>query len=79
MSYPNRRFRGTVQGIGWAILSEDARTEGVLPAVKPSLNWARLARRIPVRIQLEAPDPERPYRMGMTAVVTIRGDRDGPR
>jgi membrane fusion protein, multidrug efflux system len=49
----------------------------VLPAVKPSLNWARLAQRIPVRIELEAPDPERPYRMGMTAVVTIR--RDGAR
>jgi len=79
MSYPNRRFRGTVQGIGWAILSEDARTEGVLPAVKPSLNWARLAQRIPVRIQLEAPDPEHPFRMGMTAVVTVRGDRDGSR
>ena len=77
MSYPNRRFRGTVQGIGWAVLSEDARTEGVLPDVKPSLNWVRLAQRIPVRIQLEPADPERPYRMGMTAVVTVRGDRDG--
>ncbi len=76
MSYPDRRFRGTVQGIGWAVLSEDARTEGVLPAVRRSLNWARLAQRIPVRVQLEPPDPERPYRMGMTAVVTIRGDRD---
>ncbi len=77
LSYPNRLFRGTVQGIGWAVLSEDARTEGVLPAVKPSLNWARLAQRIPVRVELEPPDPARPYRMGMTAVVTIRGDRDG--
>ena len=77
MSYPSRRFRGTVQGIGWAVLSQDARTEGVLPDVKPSLNWARLAQRIPVRIELEPPDPERPYRMGMTAVVTVRSGRDG--
>jgi multidrug efflux system membrane fusion protein len=79
LSYPNRRFSGTVQGIGWAVLSEDARTEGVLPDVRRSLNWARLAQRIPVRVQLEPPDPERPYRMGMTAVVTIRGDRDARR
>jgi multidrug efflux system membrane fusion protein len=79
LSYPGQRFRGTVQGIGWAVLSQDARTEGVLPDVKPSLNWARLAQRIPVRVQLETPDAARPYRMGMTAVVTIRADRDGAR
>jgi membrane fusion protein, multidrug efflux system len=79
LSYPGRRFSGSVQGIGWAVLSEDARTEGVLPDVRRSLNWARLAQRIPVRIQLEPPDPDRPYRMGMTAVVTIRGDHDSPR
>jgi multidrug efflux system membrane fusion protein len=79
MSYPSRRFRGTVQGIGWAVLSQDARTEGVLPDVQPSLNWVRLAQRIPVRIELEPPDPERPYRMGMTAVVTVRSDGAGPR
>ncbi len=73
MAYPARRFHGTVQGIGWAVLSPDARTDGVLPTVQPSLNWVRLAQRIPVRITLEPPDPEQPYRMGMTAVVTVRG------
>ena len=78
MSYPHRRFRGTVQGIGWAVLSQDSRTEGVLPDVQPSLNWVRLAQRIPVRIELEPPDPALPYRMGMTAVVTVLGD-DAPR
>ena len=72
MSYPGRRFRGTVQGIGWAVLSQDARTEGVLPDVQPSLNWVRLAQRIPVRVELEPADAEQPFRMGMTAVVTVR-------
>ncbi len=75
MSYPNRRFRGTVQGIGWAIYPEGEATISGLPNVKPTLNWVRLAQRIPVRIRLEDPDPEHPYRMGMTAVVTIVGDR----
>jgi multidrug resistance efflux pump len=74
MSYPNRRFRGVVQGTGWAVLPPDGGTVGVLPDVKQTLNWVRLAQRIPVRIDLEPPDPERPYRMGMTAVVTIRPD-----
>ena len=72
LSYPGRRFRGTVEGAGWAVLSDEATTVGVLPNVAPTLNWVRLAQRIPVRIRLEAPDPDRPYRMGMTAVVTLR-------
>jgi multidrug resistance efflux pump len=79
MSYPRERFRGTVQGIGWAVLSQDAHNVGVLPDVKPTLNWVRLAQRIPVRIDLEPPDPARPYRMGMTAVVTVLGDGQPPR
>src|SRR5262249_4696554 len=75
MSYPNQRFRGTVQGIGWAVLPQESRTIGVLPDVQPTLNWVRLAQRIPVRIELEPPHPDRPYRMGMTAVATVQGDR----
>ncbi len=73
VSYPGRRFRGVVQGIGWAIHQEDGATVGGLPAVKQTLNWVRLANRIPVRILLEERDPARPFRMGATAVVTIRG------
>ena len=76
MSYPNRRFRGTVQGLGWAIAPEDGASVGGLPVVQRTRNWVRLAQRIPVRIKLEAPDPEHPYWMGMTAVVTVRGERD---
>jgi len=71
MAYPNRPVRGTVQGIGWAVQTQDA-AAGVLADVKPALNWVRLAQRIPVRIQLDAPTARQPYRMGMTAVVTIR-------
>ncbi len=72
MAYPGRRFRGVVQGIGWALFQQKGQTVGVLPQVDPTLNWVRLAQRFPVRIVLETPDPERPYRMGATAVVTIR-------
>jgi multidrug resistance efflux pump len=74
LSYPDHPVRGTVQGIGWALHQPDGATVGVLPAVAPTLDWVRLAQRFPVRIQLEAPAAERPYRMGATAVVTIRGE-----
>jgi len=75
LSYPNRRFHGEVQGVGWALHPLDGATVGVLPAVQPSLNWVRLAQRFPVRIRLEDPDAEHPFRMGTTAVVTILGAR----
>jgi multidrug resistance efflux pump len=71
LAYPGRRFRGVVQGIGWALYQKDGATVGVLPAIEPTLNWVRLAQRFPVRIALEDRDPERPFRMGATAVVTI--------
>ena len=73
MSYPGHRFRGVVQGTGWAIHPPDGATVGVLPEVQPTLNWVRLAQRFQVRIKLQDPDPEQPFRMGATAVVTILG------
>jgi multidrug efflux system membrane fusion protein len=77
LTYPGRAFRGVVQGIGWANQPDDGATVGVLPAVRRTLNWVRLANRFPVRILLEEGDPERPFRMGTTAVVTIRGFEAG--
>lgn len=76
MTYPGHRVRGFVQGIAWAIAPLAGGDIGVLPKVDPTLNWVRLANRIPVRIELEPPNPERPYRMGMTAVVTVTGAVD---
>jgi multidrug efflux system membrane fusion protein len=73
VSYPNHRFRGVVQGIGWANHPDDGSTVGVLPSVTRTLNWVRLASRFPVRVLLEDRDPDRPFRMGATAVVTIKG------
>jgi len=73
VGYPGRTFHGVVQGIAWSILSPSGQTVGVLPKIDPTLNWARLAQRIPVRIILDAPAPGAPFRMGMTAVATITG------
>lgn len=76
LSYPEKRFRGRVQGVGWALYQQNGATVEGLPAVEPTLNWVRLSQRFPVRIVLEDRDPLRPFRTGQTAVVTVRGFTD---
>jgi multidrug efflux system membrane fusion protein len=75
LSYPNRRFRGRVQGLGWALYQQNGATTSGLPDIEATLNWVRLSQRFPVRITLEDRDPDYPYRMGLTSVVTIQGFR----
>src|SRR5262245_34899115 len=73
-SAPNERFRGRVQGIGWAVKPEgevDLPASGV-PYVKRELNWVRVAQRFPVRIEVENPDLDL-FRMGASAVAIIKG------
>jgi membrane fusion protein, multidrug efflux system len=73
VGYPGRTFHGVVQGIAWSVLSPSGQATGLLPKIDPTLNWARLAQRIPVRIILDSSPPDAPFRMGMTAVATITG------
>ena len=76
LSYPNVRFRGRVQGVGWALYQNNGATVEGLPDVEETLNWVRLSQRFPVRIILEGGgDPRFPFRMGATAVVTVQGNR----
>ncbi len=72
-SAPNQRFRGKVQGIGWAVKPE-GETDlpfGAVPIVKRELNWVRVAQRFPVRIEVENPDVDL-FRMGASAVAIIK-------
>lgn len=75
LSYPNERFRGRVQGVGWALYQNNGASIQGLPQVEETLNWVRLSERFPVRIILEGGNPLFPFRQGQTAVVTIQGDR----
>jgi len=73
-SAPKQRFRGKVQGIGWAVKPE-GETDlpfGAVPIVKRELNWVRVAQRFPVRIEVENPD-QNLFRMGASAVAIIKG------
>jgi membrane fusion protein, multidrug efflux system len=78
-SEPNRRFRGKVQGIGWAVLPEGEVNLpfGGVPYVKRELNWVRVAQRFPVRIEVENPDTNL-FRMGASAVAIIQSPRAKP-
>src|SRR5262244_1612142 len=69
-SQPGRRFRGTVVGLGWAVLPENGTSVNGLPRVERSLDWIRLAARFPVRIRIE--DPDDSFRIGASAVATVR-------
>jgi multidrug efflux system membrane fusion protein len=69
-SQPSKRFRGTVVGLGWAVLPENGTSVMGLPRVEKSIDWVRLAARFPVRIKVEDPDPT--FRLGASAVVTVR-------
>lgn len=70
-SQPGKHFRGTVVGLGWAVLPENGTSVNGLPRVERSLDWIRLAARFPVRIQVE--DPDDSFRLGASAVATVRG------
>jgi len=74
LSYPGEKFEGEVQGIAWGLFQSNGATVGGLPNVEETLNWVRLNQRFPVRIALGRPDPKHPFRMGQTAVVTVRGE-----
>jgi membrane fusion protein, multidrug efflux system len=70
-SQPGRHFRGTVVGLGWAVLPENGTSVQGLPRVERSLDWIRLAARFPVRIRVE--DPNDSFRLGASAVATVHG------
>jgi multidrug resistance efflux pump len=71
MSKPNIKYHGVVEGIGRAVVPEEAPQLSGLPDVKRELNWVRLAQRFPVRIRMEASPADPALRVGVTAIVTI--------
>ena len=71
----DKPFHGVVESIGFGVTPDPdvlGRLEPGLPDVQRTLNWVHLAARYPVRVRLENPPPD-VFRIGQTAVVTIRG------
>lgn len=76
MTDSGRRFRGTVDSIGYGVLPDDGGLvlEG-LPRVQRSLNWVHVAQRFPVKIRVDAPDNTL-FRIGASAVARLDLDAD---
>jgi membrane fusion protein, multidrug efflux system len=75
MSKPNVRFSGVVDSVGFGVTPDPDRIGHLgpgLPDVQRTLNWVHLASRYPVRVRVENPTADL-FRVGETAVVTIRG------
>jgi multidrug resistance efflux pump len=71
MSYPDTPLEGKIESIGWGIAQQNGSTGfQLLPAVKPTFEWIRLAQRIPVIVRIEAPDKFK-LRAGTTASVVV--------
>jgi len=65
---PWHLYRARVQGIAHAI-SRDQEASTLVPYVSPTVDWIRLDRRIPVRVQLINPPPPQNLFMGSDAWV----------
>jgi membrane fusion protein, multidrug efflux system len=66
-SYPDKTFTAKVASISPGTGSEFS----VLPPQNATGNWVKIVQRVPVRLVIENPDPERPLRIGMSANVDI--------
>jgi multidrug resistance efflux pump len=72
MSYPDAPLEGVVDSMGWGIAQQDgAPAADLLPSIKPSFDWIRLAQRIPVRIRLTQIPDKVDLRVGTSASVFI--------
>jgi multidrug resistance efflux pump len=81
MSYPDTPLQGRVESIGWGIAQQNGSTGfQLLPSVKPTFEWIRLAQRIPVIVRLEQVPDTVKLRAGTTAsVVVMTGTSNGER
>jgi multidrug resistance efflux pump len=72
MSYPDTPLQGSVDSIGWGIAQQNGSTGfELLPSVKPTFEWIRLAQRIPVMVRIEKVPDNIKLRAGTTASVVV--------
>ena len=72
MSYPDTPLEGSVDSINWGIAQQNGSTGfELLPSVKPTFEWIRLAQRIPVAVRIEKVPDNIKLRAGTTASVVV--------
>ena len=65
--YPDRTFHGTVQSLSGG----SGAAFSLLPPQNATGNWVKVTQRVPVRVKVDDPDPQRPLRIGTTATVKV--------
>ena len=79
MTYPNQPLTGEVESIGWGIFQDDgASGPDLLPKIRPTFEWIRLAQRIPVRVHLGEIPKGIALRVGTTASVMVMTGSSNP-
>lgn len=67
-AYPDVTWHGTVESISPAAAQEFS----LLPAQNTSGNWVKVVQRVPMRVRVDATEPNKPpLRAGMSAVVDV--------
>ncbi len=66
-AYPGASFKARVASLSPGTGSQFS----VLPPQNASGNWVKVVQRLPVRLEVENPDPARPLRAGMSAYVDV--------
>ncbi|BEM15205.1 multidrug transporter subunit MdtN [Serratia marcescens] len=71
MSDAGQTFSGKVESISYGVQPDDGGTVlGGLPNVSRNINWVHVSQRFPVKIAVEAPNPEL-FRVGASAVAKL--------
>ena len=73
-AYPDVTFRARVQSLSPGTGSEFS----VLPAQNATGNWVKVVQRLPVKLVIEHPDPQRPLRAGMSVNVDVDTGYESP-
>ncbi|SIT47095.1 membrane fusion protein of efflux pump [Paraburkholderia ribeironis] len=76
MSDTGQRFRGTVDSISYGVAPDEGglALPGGLPRIQRTLNWVHVSQRFPVKIRVDAPNPEL-FRVGTSAVAVLNPAR----
>lgn len=71
--YPNKRFHGVIENMGWAVQRQLTDTQTFLAKVINENQWFLLPQRFPVIIRITSkPDENYPFHVGASAYVKIR-------
>ncbi len=73
-AYPDVTFNAHVQSLSPGTGSEFS----VLPAQNATGNWVKVVQRLPVKLVIDDPDPQRPLRAGMSVYVAIDTGFESP-